>query len=218
MRFILIFTFLLISFHFVQCQELTGIISRVTDGDSFDFLNAEGVKKIRLYGIDCPEINQPFGDSAKIFLSHYLNDTVTIIIRDRDKYGRTIADVFIRDTSINYQLLERGLAWHYKKYSQDSVYAAAEAEAQYLKTGLWRKEVKIAPWDWRAGKYDRSLLSEDNSIKFFICIGKENTTYHTVHYCEELKNCNSSIILVQPAEAVEVYHKTACSKCIQSNP
>jgi len=46
-------------------------------------------------------------------------------------------------------LLRAGLAWHYVRYDQSEVYAAAEATAKAAKRGLWRDPRPVAPWDWR---------------------------------------------------------------------
>ncbi len=46
--------------------------------------------------------------------------------------------------------LKRGLAWHYKKYSDDKRLADDENNARLKKLGLWGGSHKpIAPWDWR---------------------------------------------------------------------
>lgn len=200
----------------VQGQQLSGIVSKVTDGDSFELLAADQRTKIRLFGIDCPEINQPYGDSATYYLNGFLHDSVIVIVRDVDKYGRTVADVFYNDTLINYTLIANGLAWHYKKYSDDIILSEAETEAKNMGVGVWRDSVQIAPWDWRSGNYDKSILETNTALKYFVCVGKENNAFHTVHYCEDLKKCSSSTILITQAEAQEVYQKERCPICIQS--
>lgn len=213
--------FLLLSFFFIirysHSQEISGIISKVTDGDSFELLTSDQRTRIRLFGIDCPEINQPYGDSATYYLNEFLNDSVIVIIRDIDRYGRTVGDVFYKDTLINYNLIALGLAWHYKKYSDNNILSEAELEAKNNGVGIWSDSIQIAPWDWRSGNYDKSILQTNSALKFFVCVGKENNGFHTVHYCEELKKCHSSTVLITQAEAQEVYHKERCPVCIQTN-
>ena len=48
-------------------------------------------------------------------------------------------------------LVEAGLAWHYKKYSDDPVLAAAEVVAKAKKTGVWSLPNPVPPWAYRAG-------------------------------------------------------------------
>ena len=50
----------------------------------------------------------------------------------------------------NIELVKRGLAWHYKFYSDDRRLADDEDNARLKKLGLWGGSHKvIAPWDWR---------------------------------------------------------------------
>jgi len=198
----------------VHCQWVKGNVLSVQDGDSFKLLTPDSIYNIRLNGIDCPEINQNFGEEARDFLSRYSSKEVTAVLVDIDRYGRSIADVFYRDTLINLQLIKHGLAWHYKKYSTDPLLASNEDLAKNNKIGLWGKENPIAPWDWRHGNFDHSIFKENQDTKVFICIGSENNTYHRVHFCDSLKTCNSTIIIVFPSEAINVYHKLKCSICI----
>ncbi len=71
---------------------------------------------------------------------------------DTDRYGRTIAFVFVGSTDLNKELLKAGLAWHYKKYSRDPELAKLEFEARSKKVGLWKEPNQIAPWEWRKMK------------------------------------------------------------------
>ena len=42
-----------------------GTVHRVQDGDSFQVKRGQATVTVRLYGIDCPEYGQPFGEEAK---------------------------------------------------------------------------------------------------------------------------------------------------------
>ncbi len=76
-----------------------------------------------------------------------------------DKYDRTVADIYpsvddpfdeLPDLFLNRELVKRGLAWHYKFYSDDRRLADDEDNARLKKLGLWGGSHKvIAPWDWR---------------------------------------------------------------------
>ena len=50
-----------------------------------------------------------------------LNDEQIKVVKvwptDTDRYGRTIAFIFVGSTDLNKELLKAGLAWHYKQYS-----------------------------------------------------------------------------------------------------
>ncbi len=46
----------------------TGQVTKVTDGDTFDVMRNREEVTMRLYGVDCPEHDQPYGDEAEAFL------------------------------------------------------------------------------------------------------------------------------------------------------
>jgi endonuclease YncB( thermonuclease family) len=67
-----------------------------------------------------------------------------------DRYKRLIAEVILEDgTNLNKELVKLGLAWHFKKYSEDFEYAELETEAKKNKIGIWSEENPISPWEWR---------------------------------------------------------------------
>lgn len=69
----------------------------------------------------------------------------------KDKYGRTIGEVYLGNRCLNDELLVNGYAWHYKKYSQSNNKANEEAVARSLKRGLWADTNPIPPWEFRHG-------------------------------------------------------------------
>ena len=75
---------------------------------------------------------------------------------DTDRYGRTIAFVFVGSKDLNKELLKAGLAWHYKKYSRDPELAKLEFKARSKRVGLWKEPNQIAPWEWRKQKRNKS--------------------------------------------------------------
>jgi micrococcal nuclease len=124
----------------------------VKDGDTFVLLMNGKEQVIRLAHIDCPEKNQPFGTKAKYFASDIaFGKYVTLVHNERfDSYKRLIAEVILEDgQNMNKLLVENGLAWHFKKFSDDNVYEVLEAEARRNGLGIWSEKNPTAPWDWR---------------------------------------------------------------------
>ncbi len=73
--------------------------------------------RVRLYGIDAPEMGQDFGRRSKQFASDMVHgQTVTLRVRDVDRYGRTVAEVMLGDRSLNGALVAAGLAWVFPQY------------------------------------------------------------------------------------------------------
>ncbi len=129
---------------------VAGTVVSVTDGDTVIVL-ADGARlKVRLNGIDCPERNQAYGQKAKEFaLSLAAQKAVSVTVRDVDRYGRYVGDVIVDGVSLNERLVEAGLAWHYRQYSDDKTLARLEREAREAGRGLWKEANPVAPWDFR---------------------------------------------------------------------
>lgn len=124
---------------------------KVADGDTIKVrLDDDSVENVRLYGVDCPEKRQSFGRRATEFTKDMvLEKTVNISPVTTDKYGRTVAWVYVDGKCLDKELLKAGLAWHYKEYSQEKELAILEEEARAKKIGLWQEPNPTPPWEWR---------------------------------------------------------------------
>ena len=132
--------------------ELTGKVISIKDGDTIAILYNNKTLTIRLAHIDCPEKKQPYGQAAKQFMSDKcFGQTVTIQHHNEyDRSKRLIGEVITASgENLNKALVKAGLAWHYKKYSTNTSYAALEQEAKKQRIGLWSEPNPVAPWEWR---------------------------------------------------------------------
>ena len=79
-------------------------IAKVTDGDTV--VTSEG-DRIRLWGIDAPEMNQPYGKEATIVLTELIHGKKLFAeIIDTDRYGRQVARIYTGDgMNINRSLV-----------------------------------------------------------------------------------------------------------------
>jgi endonuclease YncB( thermonuclease family) len=161
-------------------QDFTGKVVGVTDGDTLTVLHDNKPEKIRLNGIDCPESGQPFGTKAKQFTSDLtFGKIVTVQVRDRDRYGRTVAEIILPDgRSLNREIVKAGFAWWYQKYAPgDANLKAFEAEARQERRGLWQDANPIPPWEWRAkGKATQSPKPEASGGEW--CASRNSQVYH----------------------------------------
>lgn len=194
-------------------QTLTGKVVGVTDGDTIKVLTAEKKEyKIRLNGVDSPESSQPFGQVAKQFTSKLVfGKQVQVVVKDTDKYGRTVAVILAPDgVNLNQSLVKNGYAWWYKKYAPaDMSLKQLEAEARAAKRGLWAEtKTAVAPWDWRKGtrpaapvvstpKVTRPAFSA--AMTNTVYITNTGTKYHEAG-CRHLRRSQSAISL-KDAEA-----------------
>jgi len=132
--------------------EFTAKVIGVADGDTITVLRDRSEVRIRLDGIDCPESGQAFGSMAKARTAELaLGKMVKVRPRNKDRYGRTVAEVWLSDgRNLNRELVRAGFAWWVRKYApHDSELARLEAEAQAARRGLWSDGHPIEPWEWR---------------------------------------------------------------------
>ncbi|MEA4863612.1 MAG: thermonuclease family protein, partial [Victivallaceae bacterium] len=67
-----------------------------------------------------------------------------------DRYGRTVAKVYVGKTYVNAEMLRSGAAWWYQQYApHDTDLAEAESTAKHNHTGLWAMPDPLPPWKFR---------------------------------------------------------------------
>jgi endonuclease YncB( thermonuclease family) len=134
-------------------KPFTGKVVKVTDGDTVHVLLDRETHKIRLLHIDAPESKQAFGTKAKQALSERVfGKEVKVVWKSRDRYKRILGDIYLGDRWINLEMVQDGMAWHYKQFSKDEKMAQAEDEARKAKKGLWADPNPIPPWEFRKKK------------------------------------------------------------------
>ena len=139
-------------------------VVRIVDGDTIQVIDSNGIKfKIRLLGIDTPETKQRFGYESSLSLKKIIDGKAVIIISKTEKnkpytlgrYNRIIGKIILNGKDINLEMVQKGMAWHYKKYIKSQnvedrqSYNNAEQDARLNKIGLWSDVNPVAPWEWR---------------------------------------------------------------------
>jgi endonuclease YncB( thermonuclease family) len=146
---------LLLAFAFggvAQAADISGV-PRVVDGDTL----VVGDIKIRLEGIDAPEIDQicldrntrkwPCGAAARDHLTQHIDGrSIDCSAEGSDRYGRTLAVCRMGTESLNAWMVHDGWALAFVKYT--TAYLNDEEQARHAQRGLWAGAF-IAPWDWR---------------------------------------------------------------------
>jgi len=131
--------------------NLPATIVRVIDGDTvIARLDSGAVEKIRLLGVDTPEVVDPrkpvqcFGRAASDFTKTQLTGRRVALELDaeqRDKYGRLLAYVILDGHRYNDLLIERGYARFLvipPNGSQARTMLREELAARAARRGLWR--------------------------------------------------------------------------------
>lgn len=165
----------------------------IADGDSLTCLTDDRKQlKVRLNQIDAPEKKQAFGNAARKALSAYVfGKVVGLKTNGKDKYGRTLAEVFVRDLNVNKAMVADGFAWAYREHLTDSEYSRMEEAARSKSLGLWSQPNPVYPSEFR---HQERAPVVTNQVKpapaassglaargKFTCSGKR--------FCREMNSC-----------------------------
>ena len=119
---------------------------RVVDGDT---IILDGRERVRLVGVDTPETKDPrkpvqyFGKEASLFTERLVEGRRVRLEYDhtrRDRYGRTLAYVFLENgTFVNLEIVRQGYGHAYTKYPfrRMDEFRRAETTAREAGKGLW---------------------------------------------------------------------------------
>ena len=129
------------------------VVERVVDGDTLLLQSGE---RVRLIGVDTPEIKHPkkpvqyFGREASAFTRRVVEEKPVRLEFDqanaarghKDRYGRTLAYVFLEDgTLLNAEIIKQGYGHAYTQFpfSRMEEFRRLEREAREEQRGLWQQ-------------------------------------------------------------------------------
>jgi len=127
-------------------RMLKATVTRVVDGDTLDVLVDGREERVRLIGVDAPEVRgeaEPYGAEGMAFARQRLTGQAVDLeldVEERDRYGRLLAYVWIGGELFNETLVREGYATVMTvppnvKYAERFV--ALQEEAREAGTGLW---------------------------------------------------------------------------------
>lgn len=132
-------------------------VTHVIDGDTIEVKHQGKRVRVRLWGIDTPEWQQPFSIEAKAFtLRRVQGERVELLSKTWDKYGRLVAMVEVGGSSLNEELLSEGLAWVHIYYCREPIcreWRQLEKEARIARRGLWQEDNPVPPWKRKQGRH-----------------------------------------------------------------
>ena len=118
---------------------------RVVDGDSIEALYKGQLARIRLYGIDAPELAQLDGPESAVHLESLVRRSITLVMEviDQDHYGRLVGLIYAershRRNSLNLRMVREGQAYAYTRFGGAELgMRPAERDAQAARRGVWR--------------------------------------------------------------------------------
>ena len=135
-------------------------VTHVPDGDGIDGTTLSGVSvRIRLYGIDAPELGQRNSLNSRNYLRYLVRMRCGGRVRVErigvDQFGRIIGVAYPLQeaagrskppVSLNEMMVEAGWA-----YSTDEDHDDAESEAKERRVGVWKDspDGQFRPWNYR---------------------------------------------------------------------
>lgn len=130
-------------------------VVKVIDGDTIEVKHLGKKLRVRLWGVDTPEWQQPFSHNAREFTRHHIQGRqVELQPKAWDKYGRLVAMVAVGGRSLNEDLLLEGMAWVHIYYCKEPIcreWRQVEKEARSARRGLWQDNNPVPPWKWKQG-------------------------------------------------------------------
>jgi micrococcal nuclease len=132
------------------------VVEHVDDGDTFGVRVGAQAYRVRLSGVDAPEIGQRFGQESRNRLRTLIFDrTIDVRPVGVDQYGRVLACPVIDGQSVCETMVAEGWAWQYRQYSRDARLAALEQQARAGRLGLWADPTPQPPWEFRTEERTR---------------------------------------------------------------
>ncbi len=139
-------------------NPLDGAVIVVIDGDTVLFKpdhyhpSSRAFLKVRLAGIDAPEVGQPHGEAATRALKDLaLKQRGRLHRVATDAYGRALGRLEIGGLDVNVELVRRGHAWASSRDAADPLRGVQDA-ARSARRGLWGEVAPTPPWVWRRGQ------------------------------------------------------------------
>lgn len=181
----------------LEARQRTYTLGRIIDGDTFIAVDYAGNElKIRMAGIDAPEVNQVFGKESAEYLTVLLHDHFKLRLFDKDRYDRQIATVLVNDRDINQDMVANGYAWAYD-YRIGPNYQEDQDEARAERRGLWNEKSTLPPQYFRKinghSEFGHQLLKGgfylwDGVIHNHNCPGKVDAN-HSWNGIDPYENC-----------------------------
>ena len=158
--------FLLVVDSFQWEKHLRGVCERVIDGDTIQLAG----RRVRLEGIDAPELNQfsldklPIGVMSRNFLKQRIEGKKILVqYRKKDRYGRLLGRLYQQGEDINRLMIQQGWAVVYRDQSLLPVQYVARLKRQ----GIYQSFGFMHPAIFRKKKAARRQLDKNKISKEF---------------------------------------------------
>lgn len=143
-------------------DSLHGRVVEVKDGDTCVVSTPNARLTVRLWGVDAPESEQPYGPYATEAAQRVVRgEACRVVVKDSDRYGRIVGRVVTtedEELDLGRCLARSGYAWYSRRYDTSDILEECERRAREEEAGLWRQADPTPPWEWRSEEQPPSLL------------------------------------------------------------
>ena len=133
-------------------HALSGVVTHVSDGDTLWVRPTEGgwAVKVRMQGLDAPELCQAWGPQARAALmGHVLRKQVEVHTLGQDGYERMLGHVALDGQDVGAWMVRSGHAWSDPFRKSRGRYATQEREARKARRGLFAEALPVEPRAFR---------------------------------------------------------------------
>lgn len=138
--------------HATHPSQWEGWVTKVVDGDTLHVQPAQGgiSHKLRIKGIDAPEVCQAWGMQSREALARLVwGQRVTVRVHDVDDHGRWLAQVMVHGEDVGAQLVAQGHAWSYQFRRDPGPYVFQQQQAATNRQGLFGQPQAMRPREFR---------------------------------------------------------------------
>ena len=140
-----------VAYCYAQSDDYLATCVRVIDGDTLTVADEnQNLHRIRIVGMDAPELAQPYGRAAKAALSELvLHKEVHVVPAGVDKYNRELAQLR-HDTSFGQLDVAETMISNGHAFSWGGAHYKAQEYAAENRLGIWSDlRYQERPWLYR---------------------------------------------------------------------
>lgn len=132
-------------------REFRGRVVRCHDGDTCTVEVGTKKRRIRISGVDSPELKQTSGPDARDFTIRLVAGKEVTLLCDGKSGQRDTCQMRTPEFDLGTELVKAGWAWDSPRYSKRK-YRDLQEQARRNRIGLWAKDRPISPYCFRHPK------------------------------------------------------------------
>ena len=121
-------------------DTLTAMVEQIESGETF----SAGKRKVRLFGVDAPKVNEFYGSAAKAHLNALVRVGSSVKVKHlgTSSNGEILGIVISGNTVVNTEMIANGHARYFPGNGRSEILARYERDAREENLGLWARSPK----------------------------------------------------------------------------